>query len=593
MSWIPALEILALLLLAGSLLYLWRAARARSKVRVAEEIAWFEGRVRELRRRQDSLHARFGSALALFNHYLAQRGSLGHQIGRLGYEYGPSETSLAALVETTVQHRMLGLADARHQLPYLLSLVQHESSNLEAERRFVADEAEELQRLLKVKPRLKAALEGEEIGEHLRLDGLAELREAVQRELKSLPDAEENWSRLQQHSLELELRLVREQRKGPAAFAAQPEGELAPHRLQELAETTDRLRRLAEGLEREIVPHLTERLEHEIMPRLADRLEYEIGSHLVEKIRERWLEKLEGERKQMEERLAALEAERPSRHTILLQSLWPRRVRPAEWQTLLVYLAVSPAGLAEAEADARRRLRVPMNTYAVSAAASRRPIQQGTLVTVVPELPSFRFNPPFATLLWLEDWQCVEIRMQALPEAEPGKTFEGRVAFFVGPLLFGENDLEVEVADGAEDAIDPHWQERARRTPLPGRSLAAAYRSIFVSYSHADSEIVDRLQAAYRALGDSYLRDVEILRSGETWSPALLAKIREADVFQLCWSESARASHFVEQEWRHALDLEKESFVRPMYWRKPLPDPPAELANLHFTYVEMDPSTAR
>src|SRR3954447_8408762 len=72
MSWISALEALALLLIAGSLLYFWRAARARSKVRAAEEVAWFEGRVRELRRRQDSLRARLGSAQALFDHYLNQ-----------------------------------------------------------------------------------------------------------------------------------------------------------------------------------------------------------------------------------------------------------------------------------------------------------------------------------------------------------------------------------------------------------------------------------------------------------------------------------------------------------------------------------------
>ena len=108
--------------------------------------------------------------------------------------------------------------------------------------------------------------------------------------------------------------------------------------------------------------------------------------------------------------------------------------------------------------------------------------------------------------------------------------------------------------------------------------------------THADAEIVDCLQAAYRALEDSYFRDVEILRSGERWSPALLEKIREADVFQLCWSEAARASAFVEQEWRHALHLERECFVRPMYWREPLPAPPAELADLHFAYVVMAPA---
>ena len=49
------------------------------------------------------------------------------------------------------------------------------------------------------------------------------------------------------------------------------------------------------------------------------------------------------------------------------------------------------------------------------------------------------------------------------------------------------------------------------------------------------------------------LRDVEILRSGEEWSPAPLQKIDEADIFQLCWSQTASDSQYVKREWQHAL----------------------------------------
>jgi len=97
-------------------------------------------------------------------------------------------------------------------------------------------------------------------------------------------------------------------------------------------------------------------------------------------------------------------------------------------------------------------------------------------------------------------------------------------------------------------------------------------------------EIVEMIGRAYRALGMTFLRDVEILRSGEEWNPALLKLIETADIFQLYWSEAARISGYVEQEWRHALAQGKQRFIRPLYWKKPMPEPPRELSGLHFAF---------
>ena len=83
------------------------------------------------------------------------------------------------------------------------------------------------------------------------------------------------------------------------------------------------------------------------------------------------------------------------------------------------------------------------------------------------------------------------------------------------------------------------------------------------------------------------LRDVHVLRSGEIWDPALLKKIEEADMFQLCWSHNAKKSRYVEQEWRHALQQDRLGFIRPTYWEKPMPDPPPELSDIHFAYFEL------
>jgi hypothetical protein len=108
-----------------------------------------------------------------------------------------------------------------------------------------------------------------------------------------------------------------------------------------------------------------------------------------------------------------------------------------------------------------------------------------------------------------------------------------------------------------------------------------------VSYSHRDTFIVEQLAAAYKALGMQYLRDVESLRSGEKWNSALLRMIMDADIFQLYWSNNARESKYVEQEWRYALSLRRENFIRPVCWERPVPTPPEELGDIHFTYLDL------
>jgi hypothetical protein len=65
----------------------------------------------------------------------------------------------------------------------------------------------------------------------------------------------------------------------------------------------------------------------------------------------------------------------------------------------------------------------------------------------------------------------------------------------------------------------------------------------------------------------------------------LLKKIDEANIFQLCWSTAAKTSIYVEQEWRHALRLKREALIRPVYWETPMPEPPGELADIHFAFL--------
>ena len=256
----------------------------------------------------------------------------------------------------------------------------------------------------------------------------------------------------------------------------------------------------------------------------------------------------------------------------------PRSIRLGEWKTLLTYAHV-PEALAVIQADSQKQLGAAVTNYALTSTQSALTVERGTDIVVVPELPGVRFNPTRASVTWLEDWHRVEFRMQALDEAsiaDHEDPVRGRVSFFVGPILIAELPMETRLRPAGEPADDG---------PLATFS-AEPYQAVFVSYSHKDKVIVDRLQQAYRALGMTYLRDVNILRSGEDWNVALLGKIDEADIFQLCWSSNARQSDAVEREWRHAMNRSQDHFIRPVYWEVPMPKVPNELQHIHFSLLD-------
>jgi hypothetical protein len=254
----------------------------------------------------------------------------------------------------------------------------------------------------------------------------------------------------------------------------------------------------------------------------------------------------------------------------------PQELRPKEWYPFLAYVHV-PKARAMVESDSGKRLeeKVP---YRERSSEATRDIAREAEILIVPELSGCRFNPPYQRLLWVEDWHCGEFKVQASPQ-QPDFELEmpakGRVAFYVESVLVGEVPIWGLLTEEAEIAAAGKGLQTSSAEP---------YDSIFVSYSHEDSEIVEMIGRAYKALGITILRDVEVLRSGEKWNPRLLQLIEDADIFQLYWSQTAKDSTYVKQEWHHALAQEKENFIRPVYWQKPMPKPPSELAELHFAF---------
>jgi hypothetical protein len=231
----------------------------------------------------------------------------------------------------------------------------------------------------------------------------------------------------------------------------------------------------------------------------------------------------------------------------------PRSVRSGEWQTLLAY-AYWPENAADAP--------------------------EGE-VTFVPRMNGVEFNPRRVSFQWEESVHEVSFRMRASASLD-GQTARGQMCVYWGSILMAQVPLAIEVGSAAEEEdLVPVTTSR--------------YRKVFACYSHRDLAVVEEVERYSQAMGDEYLRELIHLRSGEVWNERLMRMMEQADVFELFWSSQSMRSPFARQEWEYALALNRDAFVRPVYWEEPLRDAPAELRSLVFHRVGLrtpDPPVA-
>jgi hypothetical protein len=258
---------------------------------------------------------------------------------------------------------------------------------------------------------------------------------------------------------------------------------------------------------------------------------------------------------------------------------YPRAVAPSHEYTLSVHVHLSRL---QAEVDqriangSRRSVLEPADSGEVT--VERLP--KGTRLLVRPEAPGIGFDPSVLEVPWLEDLQQVDFRLEALPHTA-GRAIRGAVEVYVGPLPVAQVRLSIRVR-----GVDDH-QERFEGTAAPTGRL---FGSVFASYAHEDHEVVKAVAAAYRALGINILMDTVPTDTGDARQQDLPQLIEEADAFHLFWSKAASRSPEVAEEWRHALSLQNskgERFIRPVYWKLPWPQPPAELSHLQFAPLDL------
>jgi serine/threonine protein kinase len=274
----------------------------------------------------------------------------------------------------------------------------------------------------------------------------------------------------------------------------------------------------------------------------------------------------------------------------------PREITPVWWYKMLIFthlderpewLDVNEAPpLEQVEDEAHRILGDRLESYRKITEESRLTVRREGEITLVPEMQGIEFNPRKRSFLW-KDGLCVHLEtfeLRARPDFVVPTLVRGRVTIFLGHLILAEVALSIRVNQSKAPAA------LAR---LPSESSSARrFRRIFASYSHRDLEIVKEMERYALGLGDRYLRDSVYLRAGESWHQGLLGMISEADIFQLFWSWNSSQSPYVEREWRHALSLRREMFIRPTYWEDPWPDPPDPLRPIHFQRIDVGTASA-
>lgn len=196
-----------------------------------------------------------------------------------------------------------------------------------------------------------------------------------------------------------------------------------------------------------------------------------------------------------------------------------------------------------------------------------------TTLTACVSLPGFSIANPAEHIIWDGSIRNIAFILQSPEGHRPGE-YWGTIKLLVGAMPIGMVSFRVTIASTL--APQPEGPVRLD-TPMQ------RFHTAFASYASPDrGEVFKRVQAI-RASRVDVFADIASLRGGERWSDTLMREIAARDIFYLFWSRSAKASQWVEREWRQAIDTRGIEFICPIPLEDPRhAEPPPELADLHF-----------
>jgi hypothetical protein len=144
--------------------------------------------------------------------------------------------------------------------------------------------------------------------------------------------------------------------------------------------------------------------------------------------------------------------------------------------------------------------------------------------------------------------------------------------------LIAQDDIPIGSISFKIEIAEAEHNDRGRETGVANR-----YQEVFISYASSDRRAVQARVQMLQLVGIKCYQDLLSLDPGDRWERKLYRYIDLCDGFFLFWSSAARASEWVEKEWRYALTNRGDEIIVPVIIEgPPVPDPPPELSHLHF-----------
>ncbi len=269
-------------------------------------------------------------------------------------------------------------------------------------------------------------------------------------------------------------------------------------------------------------------------------------------------------------------------NNVAFTAFYPDAVTP-----IRTYALVVSAHIADALADVRKAVEPYLEQLGgkpkEGTAASSQAVAPNALLTFIPLVAGVVFQPADQVIVWQPPYKTTAFLFN-IPAGYPAREVTGSVKVFSGPIKVGEI------------ALSMHIESQSAREPLSNthEKRMEPYRTIFASYSHRDTPVVEYFREYRKSLGDHLLVDRHELRSGDDWEQRIMQMIDSCDSFQLFWSRNSAVSKYCRQEWERALAkrAQRPNFIQPVYWTRPLdPAPPPTLNSIHFAPVTLPPAT--